>query len=193
MLQRSARLGALLRQRSVGDRVGVDAVAERAGLLQAQTESASQVSQYTKPFGSTRGRRSRWCTINRKTMVKRRGAAKNAHASCRPDTFGTLTRYGNATSTAHRLPQRLPRAPFTVASRSARHQPAPHSGPTPRGRRRARRRQRDLVHVARAGPEDPGVRRRARARLFDAAHDARRARILVRARAAPAGAADAVA
>jgi len=65
----------------VGDRVGVDAVAERAGLLQAQTESASQVSQYTKPFGSTRGRRSRWCTINRKTMVKRRGAPKNAHAS----------------------------------------------------------------------------------------------------------------
>ena len=71
------------------------------------------------------------------------------------------------------------------------HQSPPHARLAPRGRRRARGRQRHLVHVARAGARHPGFGRRARAHLDDAADVARRARVSVRARAAPAGAADA--
>jgi len=81
MLQRSARLGARAPATvsgSIGSGLrprpnGPDSCKRRPKCVAGE--------QYTKPFGSKRGHRGRWCTINRKTMVKRRGAAKNAHAS----------------------------------------------------------------------------------------------------------------
>ena len=63
-------------------------------------------------------------------------------------------------------------------------------GLAPGGRRGPGRRQRHLVHLARAGARHSGFGRRARAHFEHAAHVARRARVSVRARAASAGAAD---
>ena len=54
MLQRSPGSELVLRQRSVGDRVGVEAATERAALLRAQTE-VRRSAHYTKPFGTARG------------------------------------------------------------------------------------------------------------------------------------------
>ena len=96
----------------------------------------------------------------------------------------------HATPPADRLPQGLPRRACRPPKSACPTRIGAERRGAPRRRRRARGRERDLVHLARAGPQHPGVGRRSRTHLRDAAHGAGRARIPVRARAASAGAAD---